>query len=396
MGVDTHNFETKQAKIAESELVTQLQKEFSKIAEISDPLAREYNLIRGEQDAALYGLSQKSYRRLFKVYLQNRNHILPFQKRWWNRRQIQLTSIGKAFSLVLEKGFLLAATVGLGIYIWEVPLRQKQAHYQDWQILNSATAQVGSGGRIEALEDLNNDGVSLNGLIAKGANLSGIQLQKADLRFANLQNTNLTCRSQKANVNTRICSNLQGANLVGVNFQGANLVAVNFQGADLENANLETVNLIKANLKAANLFGANIQSAKLLLADLKDANLLEANLQAARLQGTNLQKANLFGANLQAANLKTVNFTGANLQASNLTDADLKDANLQGADLTGANLTGADLTGAKELTPEQVKAAKNWEKAHYNPELSQKLGLLPQVSKTQVSKTQVSKNKVKR
>ncbi|MFM6219918.1 MAG: hypothetical protein ACKPDM_06040 [Dolichospermum sp.] len=38
----------------------------------------------------------------------------------------------------------------------------------------------------------------------------------------------------------------------------------------------------------------------------------------------------------------------------------------------------ADFMGAKNLTPEQVKSAKNWEKACYDPELRIKLGLPPE------------------
>jgi uncharacterized protein YjbI with pentapeptide repeats len=376
MGVNlnTQKFEHQQVKIAELESITQLREELSKIANVSDPLEREYKLLLFEKEAEQYGLSKQSYRRLFEAYSQSKKQIPESSKGWWNRRKTQLNFIGKAFSLTLEKGFLVVATIGLAIYIWEAPQRQKQTHYQDWQIINFATGQQGSGGRIEALEDLNNDGVSLNGLTAKGANLSGIQLQKADLRFANIQNSNLGCRGQQANVKMRICSNLQGANLVGVNFRAANLVGANLQTADLENANLEGVNLIKANLKAANLFGTNIQAARLLFASLQEANLLEANLQASELQGANFQKVNLLGANLKATNLKEANFQAANLQATNLQGANLKNANLQGADLQGA-----DLQGAKELTPEQVKTAKNWDKANYDPEFRRKLGLISQV-----------------
>ncbi|MFM5999270.1 MAG: hypothetical protein ACKPE1_18835 [Dolichospermum sp.] len=38
----------------------------------------------------------------------------------------------------------------------------------------------------------------------------------------------------------------------------------------------------------------------------------------------------------------------------------------------------ADFMGAKNLTPEQVKSAKNWEKACYDPELRRKLNLPPE------------------
>ncbi|MFM9157949.1 MAG: hypothetical protein ACKOPK_08510, partial [Dolichospermum sp.] len=38
----------------------------------------------------------------------------------------------------------------------------------------------------------------------------------------------------------------------------------------------------------------------------------------------------------------------------------------------------ANFIEAKNLTPEQVKSAKNWEKACYDPELRRKLNLPPE------------------
>lgn len=408
MRLDARKFETKKTEIVEPKVLKELREEFTKIAEISDPVYREYKLSLLEQEAEQYGLSKESYLRLFEAYLQDKKYVSQTPKRWWIPLKTQLSFTGKLFFLALEKGFLVAAALGLFIYAWEAPIRQKQAHYHAWQIINSARGQQGSGGRIEALQDLNKDGVSLNGLTAKGANLSGIQLEKADLKFANIQNATLTCVMQNVTVNKKICSNLQGANLLGANLQGANLLKVNLQGANLEAANLETINLLKANLKAANLLGVNLRGAKLLFANLEEANLLEANLQAAQLQGTNFKKANLFGANLQAANLLEANLQTANLQAANLQFANLKEANLQdanlqftnlkganfqAANLTGSDLEGADLEKAKELTPERVKAAKNWDKAHYDVEFRQKLGLPPEAPKKLPTKAKVKSKK---
>jgi uncharacterized protein YjbI with pentapeptide repeats len=50
-------------------------------------------------------------------------------------------------------------------------------------------------------------------------------------------------------------------------------------------------------------------------------------------------------------------------------------ADFQGINLTNANLEGLDLRYVENLTPEQVKAAKNWEKAYYSDEFKKKLGL---------------------
>lgn len=70
------------------------------------------------------------------------------------------------------------------------------------------------------------------------------------------------------------------------------------------------------------------------------------------------------------ASLVKTHMLQAHLQETNLWQADLSEANIDGADLSGANFQGA-----KNLNPDQVKRAKNWEKAKYDEEFSKKLGL---------------------
>ena len=48
---------------------------------------------------------------------------------------------------------------------------------------------------------------------------------------------------------------------------------------------------------------------------------------------------------------------------------------LIGTELSGGNLSGADLRGAK-FDPEEIKKAKNWDKAIYDDEMKKKLGLI--------------------
>lgn len=118
---------------------------------------------------------------------------------------------------------------------------------------------------------------------------------------------------------------------------------------------LTNINLIDANLSGVNLSGADLST---------------ANLSTANLTGANLNSAILTLANLNGTNLRTANLTGAYLIYAILSDADLAVANL-----SSANLSSANLIGAKNLTPEQVKSAKNWEEAYYDDEFRAKLGL---------------------
>lgn len=89
------------------------------------------------------------------------------------------------------------------------------------------------------------------------------------------------------------------------------------------------------------------------------------------------------GANLSGAQLWNVDLTGANLQGIHLEGAILdgsvlKNANLFGAHfsnltgLTDTDLEGADLKSATGLTLDQIKDAKNWDKAKHLPDDVQK------------------------
>jgi uncharacterized protein YjbI with pentapeptide repeats len=140
---------------------------------------------------------------------------------------------------------------------------------------------------------------------------------------------------------------------------------------DLSDANLRGANLRGAYLRGAYLRGANLRGAYLVFAFLSEADLSDADLSDA-----NLSRAFLSGADLIRAFLSEADLSDADLRGANLSEADLSDANLSEADLSDA-----DLRGAKNLNPEQVKSAKNWEKAKYSEEFRAQLGLPPEPSK---------------
>jgi uncharacterized protein YjbI with pentapeptide repeats len=98
------------------------------------------------------------------------------------------------------------------------------------------------------------------------------------------------------------------------------------------------------------------------------------------LQTKECVECDLYQANLQDADLSGANLVGANLIGANLIGADLRGAYLRGADLRGAFLQGtylynANLYDAKGLTLEQLRVANDWEKATYDRNLRQRLGL---------------------
>ncbi|MEI2582376.1 pentapeptide repeat-containing protein, partial [Scytonema sp. PRP1] len=216
--------------------------------------------------------------------------------------------------------------------------------------------------------------------------------------------------------------NLTGARLTTINLSDVDLRGANFSRADLRGAYLNSTNFSRADLRGANLNGANLRSADLSGANLENAlydkntvfpdkfNLTQqkmyligpnVNLTGARLTNINLIGAHLSGANLNSTNLSYADLSyadlsRANLSSANLNGANLNGANLRSADLSGANLSGAalgcytfftknftektictNLKGVKNLTSQQIKAAKNWEQACYDPELRQQLNLPP-------------------
>ena len=198
--------------------------------------------------------------------------------------------LGKAFNGAEAISIVLAVV----LFVKESPDRRKQFQYQAWSAIDSAHNVKVSYARILALQDLNEDGVSLRGLDAPSAELVDIQLPKANLSKANL----------------REC--------------------------DLSNANLSYANLDNANLLQAQLSGANLSHAKLGFAVLSQANLSSANLSNANLICADLSNANLSGANLKDASLSGANLSGAYLTGANLKNAKVSDFELSSAFLEGA------------------------------------------------------------
>lgn len=69
--------------------------------------------------------------------------------------------------------------------------KAKASHYAAWQVINSAQGRGGSAGRIDALQDLVRDRVSLAGISLEGAWLHGVQVPGAFLHGAHLRNAAL-------------------------------------------------------------------------------------------------------------------------------------------------------------------------------------------------------------
>lgn len=183
-----------------------------------------------------------------------------------------------AVRVLFEHAESIAIVAAVVFFFKEAPGRKAQKHYEAWQVIDhAAAAKVSTSyARIQALQDLNQDGVALRGIQLPGAHLQEI--------------------------------NLPGAILTCADFSHTDLVKANFADADLSHANLSYANLIDANFKGANLMDADLSYAILGIANLSGVNLMDADMVG----------ANLMDADLSYADLKGTTFTDADLSCADL------------------------------------------------------------------------------
>ncbi len=179
-----------------------------------------------------------------------------------------------SFLEVLDYLGTFSILVAVIFYFSESGDRIKQRHYQAWQVINTAQGKGGSGGRIEALQELNADKVPLVGVDVSSAFLQGLDLH------------------------------------------GANLMRSDFSSADLRNSNLKSVDLTLSNLDSANFRNAHLDQAKFIEADLRSADLTGSSLVGADLSGAVVDDSDLSGADLKDIAWQRIkSVKGANIAA---------------------------------------------------------------------------------
>jgi Pentapeptide repeats (8 copies) len=203
-----------------------------------------------------------------------RTWTVPFWAFEWFWEWVAFVLSNWSFLEVLEYLGSFSILIAVIFYFSESGDRLKQKHYQAWQVVNTAQGKGGSGGRIEALQELNTDGVPLVGVDVSGAFLQGIHLRRARLLRSNFSS-----------------ADLRDSDFSSADFSDADLRAANLRQCNLQNAGFQRANLEEADLWGADLAGADFTAARLLGADLRNANL--ANLRWRDVQ--NLKSANIFG-----------------------------------------------------------------------------------------------------
>ena len=183
--------------------------------------------------------------------------MVPFRAFEWFWEWVAYGLSHWSFLEVLEYLGSFSVLIGVIFYFSESGDRIKQRHYQAWQVINTAQGKGGSGGRIEALQELNEDKIQLVGVDVSTAFLQGIHLEHANLLRADLSS----------------------ADLRGSDFRFADLTFADLRAANLRGSNLEYASFSNADLKDADLVGANLTGAKLDRVDLTAADLRSANLK---------------------------------------------------------------------------------------------------------------------
>ena len=200
--------------------------------------------------------------------------LMPFHWMEWALRWLAYWLSGWALLEVLEYIGTLSILIAVISYFAESGDRTKQKHYQAWQVVNTAQGKGGSGGRIEALEELNNDRVPLVGLDVSDAFLQGLKLDDARLARSNFSS-----------------SDVRFGSFAGARMEYADLVSGNFRNTSFRNADLRNATLQDADLQGANLSNAELGGADLSRADLRHTDLLNIKWSGI----ADLKLANIFG-----------------------------------------------------------------------------------------------------
>jgi hypothetical protein len=159
---------------------------------------------------------------------------------------------------VLEYLGTFSVLIAVIFYFAESGQRTRMRHYTAWTVINTAQGKGGNGGRIEALEELNNDRVALTGLDASLAFLHGVQLPHAMLS---------RCSFEAADLRMSV---LHDADLSFCNLKSANFRETDFERAKLSDADLSNADLNSANLSASDLSRTDLSNADLRNTDLKN------------------------------------------------------------------------------------------------------------------------------
>lgn len=278
-------------------------------------------------------------------------------------------------------GVSLVAPISIStVLVFQVRKELRLRQYWDVIESHSESSPISSSRMSDALKNLYRAGKSFSGISFENASFSRIQLRGADFQGSNLQSASIETISfqnadfRSANLqDTRIShSDFQNATLDGANLSNSMLSTTNFTDADLSRLNAKgsvfslsefvNVNLIRADLTNTQFFFSDFNKANMSAAYLSGSKFTGTDLSETKLDNTKLCSSVLTNASLNQSTMKNALFIGSDLRNANFRASDLTNS-----DLTDANIDNADFREVKGLSFQQIKAAKNWESAIYDP-----------------------------
>jgi len=199
---------------------------------------------------------------------------VPFVALEWIWEWVAYALSNWTFLEVLDYLETFSVLIAVIFYFSESGDRVKLRHYQAWQVVNTSQGKGGSGGRVDALQELNRDRVPLVGVDVSGAFLQSIRLNRAKLVRANFS-----------------AADVRDGQFQNADFTDAELRSANFRGANLSAAALQRTDWQESDLSGADLSGADLAGASFADADLTGAELRDVHWQHI----TNIRNANIFG-----------------------------------------------------------------------------------------------------
>src|SRR5271168_3266830 len=195
--------------------------------------------------------------------------VVPFLALEWLWEWAAYFLSNWAFLEALEYLSSFGVLVAVIFYFAESGERTRQRHLEMWQVINTAQGKGGSGGRIEALQELNADHVQLVGVDVSGAFLRGVKLKKAELLRANFS-----------------AVDARDGDFSGADFSFAEMQSGNFRGGKFNRALLREADCSEGDFSGADFSGADLSGA-----DFTDADLRFADLRDAQWKGIKSVKA---------------------------------------------------------------------------------------------------------
>ncbi len=183
---------------------------------------------------------------------------LPFSKMEWGLEWVAFLLSNWKLLEVLEYLSSLSVLAAVLFYFSESGDRTKQKHYQAWQVINTAQGKGGSGGRIEALQELNADRVPLIGVDVSGAFLQGIRMGGARLLRSNF--SAVDARNGAFRLSDFTDADLRSSNFRQSDFYDARFVRCDMDDADFWGADLTEADLAQASLERTDLRNTNLRN----------------------------------------------------------------------------------------------------------------------------------------